>query len=88
MFFQLNENFLRDYDFRNLRNIIYMYYTNFRDFFVIWVLRPVKIISLFWAKSIVRWGDPREKPPGHRQAEVGLSNVTWVRLTSDLEHYR
>ena len=50
--------------------------------FFIWVLRPVKIISLILSQSKggVKMGDPREKPPDHPQAELGLSDVTWTRL--------
>ena len=52
-------------------------------FFLIWVLRPIKIISLI-LRSIVMWGekkmgDPREKPIDHPQAELGLSHM-WPEL--------
>ena len=44
--------------------------------FLIWVLWPVKIISL-----ILSW-DNREKPPDHQQAELGFSNL-WPKLGSN-----
>ena len=48
----------------------------------VWVLRPEKIISLILSRVNGKWGetgDPREKPPDHPQAELGLSHM-WPEL--------
>ena len=37
--------------------------------------QPVKIISLILSRVHRKVGDPREKPPDHMQAELGLSHV-------------
>ena len=45
-------------------------------------LRPIKIISLFWAELIVRWAkkwDPWETTPDRPQVELGLSHI-WPEL--------
>ena len=47
------------------------------DFFI-WVLWPVKIISLILSSQLkggAKTGDPRESPPDHPQAELGLSHM-------------
>ena len=52
-------------------------------FFIIWVLRPVKIISHFEMSKALggpKSGDPGENPPDHPQAELGLSHMTLARL--------
>ena len=56
------------------------------DFFFIWVLWPVKIISLILSSQLkggAKTEDPREKPPDHPQAELSLSHSG--EMTSDLE---
>ena len=61
-------------------------------------VKPVKIISLILSRQSLdaaKTGDPQNKPPGHPQAELGLSHM-WPQLewnhigeiTSDLECLR
>ena len=68
--------------------------------FFIWVLWPIKIISLILSqvnqKHGAKMGDPQEKPPDHLQAELGHSlacdpskaRTQSGEVTSDLECYR
>ena len=68
--------------------------------FIIWVLWPIKIISLILSrvnhKHGAKMGDPREKPPDHLQAELGHSltcdpskaRTQSGEMTSDLDCYR
>ena len=59
-----------------------LFFFFFFSFFFIWVLRPVKIISLILSQ-IVRSGDePREKSPDHPRVERIVSHVTRGRLES------
>ena len=52
-------------------------------FYFIWVLRPVKIISLILNRVNrlveAKTGDPWEKTPDHMQAELGLYYM-WLEL--------
>ena len=46
-----------------------------RNFFFFHLFQS-RFFHSFWAEPIIRWektGDPREKPPDHPQAELGLS---------------
>ena len=49
-------------------------------FFFIWVLQPVKIISLILSRQsygVAKMGDLQEKPPDHPQAELGSNPLWW-----------
>ena len=56
--------------------------------FFIWVLLPVKIISLILSRDNRKEGRkrefPREKKPDHPQAELDLSHM-WPELGSNLQ---
>ena len=45
---------------------------------------PSRLFQSFWAESIVaaKTGDPQNKPPGHPQAELGLSNMWELGLSN------
>ena len=69
-----------DLSVENLSLMILMHCSWYFSFFVlffIWVLWPIKIISLILSrvnhKHGAKMGDPREKPPDHPQAELGHS---------------
>ena len=52
-------------------------------------LVPSRLFYSFWAEPIIRWaktGDPREKPPDHPQAELGLSHM-WPELGSNPQRW-
>ena len=52
-------------------------------------LVPWRVFHSFWAESVIRWaktGDPREKPPDHPQAELGLSHM-WPELGSNPQRW-
>ena len=52
-------------------------------------LVPSRLFHSFWAEPIIRWaktGDPREKPPEHPQAELGLSHM-WPELGSNPQRW-
>ena len=52
-------------------------FLNYSDGMIfIWVLRPVKIISLILSRVNHKVGrEPRENLPDHPQADIGLSHV-------------
>ena len=62
----------------NIISFVFIYF--------IWVLQPVKIISLIFELSQTEGGakmaDPPEKPPDHPQAEPGSSHM-WPELGSN-----
>ena len=47
---------------------------------------PSRLIHSFWAESIAKTGDPREKPPDHPQAELVLSHI-WLELGSNPQRW-
>ena len=52
-------------------------------------LVPSRLFHSFWAEPIIRWvktGDPREKPPDHPQAELGLPHL-WPELGSNTQRW-
>ena len=52
-------------------------------------LVPSRLFHSFWAEPIIRWaktGDPRENPPDHLQAELGLSHM-WPELCSNSQRW-